>query len=158
MERQNSITNHVSSTPSTPDHDESSSALLVTSHTKPSPTPSRPSTPISGNDAEDLEELLSSLAIHEQSEERMFRTLTNIFRSVQQERLVELSNTGPENVWIALQRADVASQHGIQDLEALRRIRNVLDQLLWSNSRLLVSTAKALADGSRDGEFTSGKD
>ena len=88
----------------------------------------------------------------------MFRTLANIFRSVQQERLVELSNTGPENVWIALQRANVASQRGIQDLEALGRIRNVLDQLLWNNSRLLVPTAKALADGSRDGKFKSSQD
>ena len=88
----------------------------------------------------------------------MFRTLVNIFRSVQQERLVELSNTGPQNVWIALQRADVASQHGIQDLEALRRIRNVLDQLLWNNSRFLTATAKALADGSRDRKFKSSHD
>ena len=88
----------------------------------------------------------------------MFRTLANIFRTVQQERRVELSIAGQENVWITLQRADVASQRGIQDLEALRRLRNVLDQLLWNNSRLLVATAKALADGSRDGKFNLSQD
>ena len=83
----------------------------------------------------------------------MFRSLATVFRSVQQERLVDLSDVGANSVWACLQRADTASQRGIRDVEALRKIRTVLDEMLWNDSRLLVAAAKTLADGSRDGKI-----
>ena len=82
----------------------------------------------------------------------MFRSLAVIFRSAQeQEGSVNLTSSGAEFVWTSLQRAGTSSRQGLEEMSALRATRDILEQMLWNQSHLLVDAAKILADSSRDG-------
>ena len=105
----------------------------------------------SGSDVASIESSLALLTVEEDERERMFGVLETIFRNaLDHEKSIDLSYFGSENLWILLRRADVSSRQGYRDLDVLKTIRDVLNQMLCSGSRLLVSAAKTLADASRD--------
>ena len=123
----------------------SSSALTESS----SPSPIFPAYP--GSDLASVEDSLALLTVKEDEAERMFRVLETIFRNaLEHENSIDLSYFGSDNLWILLRRADVSSRQGYRDLNVLSIVRDVLDQMLGSGSRLLVTAAKTLADASRD--------
>ena len=81
----------------------------------------------------------------------MFGVLETIFRNaLDREKSIDLSYFGSDNLWISLRRANVSSRRGYRDLDVLHLVRDVLNQMLCSGSRLLVSATKTLADASRD--------
>jgi len=138
-----------------------SASLLQTSSSHTSTSPStRPSSPATATspalglqqDTPSIQIALESLRLSSSEQEGMFRSLATIFRNAQeQEGSVSLDSGGAEAVWTSLQRADASSRHGLQDTPALRVTRDILEQMLWNQSRLLVDAAKILADTSRDG-------
>ena len=154
MDEVSLISDHGSPKAETPGtHDPSST---ISSHS-PSPTSSDPSSSLSTSilpqDTEltSLEEVLARLTVKEDQPGRMFVALSNIFRAAQdRERSIDLSRFGSDGPWTLFQRADTSSQHGYRDLEALRAIKDITDQMHWRGSQLLVAVAKALADASRD--------
>lgn len=123
----------------------SSSALTESK----SPSPALPA--YSDSDIASVEDSLALLTVEEDEAERMFRVLETIFRNaLDHEKSIDLSYFGSDNLWILLRRADVSSRQGYRDLDVLTIIKDVLDQMLCSGSRLLVAAAKTLADASRD--------
>ena len=136
---------------------ESNDPSSTTSSHSPSPTSSDPSGSLSTSIlAQDtgltsLEEVLARLTVKEDQPGRMFVALSNIFRAAQdRERSIDLSRFGSDGPWTLFQRADTSSQQGNRDLEALRAIKDITDQMRWRRSQLLVAVAKTLADASRD--------
>ncbi|MCJ1392104.1 hypothetical protein MMC18_004971 [Xylographa bjoerkii] len=102
-------------------------------------------------DSTSIQVALECLSLKGSGQEGMFRSLAIIFRNAQeQEGSVNLSSGGAELVWTSLQRADASSRRGLQDTSALRATRDILEQMLWNQSHLLVDAAKVLADASRD--------
>ncbi|MCJ1401476.1 hypothetical protein MMC11_004690 [Xylographa trunciseda] len=102
-------------------------------------------------DSPSIQIALESLSLLSPAQEGMFRSLAVIFRNAQeQEGSISLSSGGAEIVWTSLQRADASSRRGLQDVSALRATRDILEQMLWSQSHLLGDAAKILADASRD--------
>ena len=148
----------------TPGAHDSSSTI---SFQEPSPRSSDSSSPLSASapvPTEDtrsalLEGALARLTIEEEDQQgRMFVALRNIFQTaLDRERIIDLSHYGPDGLWTLLQRADASSQLGYRDLEALRAITDVVDQMRWRGSQLLVAAAKTLADASRDGKSRSAR-
>ncbi|MCJ1281236.1 hypothetical protein MMC26_000554 [Xylographa opegraphella] len=142
-----------------PSPDMHSAAPLQTSSPHPSTSPpTHPSslgTPIASTpepepDSQSLQSAFDSLSLAGPGEGGMFRSLAVIFRSAQeQEGSVNLTSGGADFVWAALQRADTSRQR-LQDTSALRAAKDVLEQMLWNQSHLLVEAAKILADSSRD--------
>ena len=130
----------------------SSSRPSISPPTHPSsPRTTRPSTPEPQPHPSSIQAAFESLFISD-PEQEMFRSLAVIFRSAQeQEGSVNLTAGGAEFVWTSLQRADTSSRQGLQDTSALRATRDILEQMLWNQSHLLVDAAKVLADSSRDG-------
>lgn len=79
--------------------------------------------------------------------EQMFAALEAVFQHAAQTQHVELGPRWQER----LRQADVDSRRGTRDVEILRWIRTVLDQLRHLDSADLVHSMNILADGSRDG-------
>ncbi|KAL8980636.1 MAG: hypothetical protein Q9177_005821 [Variospora cf. flavescens] len=78
--------------------------------------------------------------------EQMFAALEAVFQHAAQTQHVELGPRWQER----LRQADVDSRRGTRDVEILRWIRTVLDQLRHLDSADLVHSMNILADGSRD--------
>ncbi|MCJ1310773.1 hypothetical protein MMC25_004440 [Agyrium rufum] len=143
-----------------------------TSKEAPSPPPSHPSSPLSSADrastipkptSETVDEedpdiiaireaaLKLRISTSDDEDEQMFRSLEAIFRNAQeQERSIDPQYAGTDNLWAVLRNAENASQHGIQDVPALRTIAILLEQMVWSESRLMVVAARTLGDASRE--------
>lgn len=79
--------------------------------------------------------------------EQMFAALEAVFQHAAQTQHVELRPRWQER----LRQADEDSRRGTRDVEILRWIRTVLDQLRHLDSVDLVHSMNILADGSRDG-------
>ena len=100
-----------------------------------------------------LEEALDALSLDDRKSDRMFRALATIFRASQlQESRITFDALQGEDVYTLLQQADVAENRGIQDAAPLISVKNVLDQLLWFHSQLLLPALTIVADASRDGK------
>ena len=144
-----------------PSSDMHPAAAFQTSSSQPSASlPTRPSgqrttsTPTSEpqSDPSSIQSIFEALSVSDPKQEGMFRSLAVIFRSAQeQEGSVNLTSSGAEFVWTSLQRADISSRQGLQDVSALRASKDILEQMIWNQSHLLVEAAKILADSSRDG-------
>lgn len=81
--------------------------------------------------------------------ERMFISLATTFRSATETDSIDLDD--PD--WLnRLQRADEDSRQGNRDIDILKWIRTVLDQLRSLDSEHLVEAAAVLANASRDGK------
>lgn len=80
--------------------------------------------------------------------ERMFILLQDVFQSAVETHNLDL---GLRDWRDDLRRADGNSRRGIRDVEFLKWIRNVLDQLHLEALESFTLAANILADGSRDG-------
>lgn len=80
--------------------------------------------------------------------ERMFASLERIFQHTFEIHRIDL---GAHDWHARLQRADENSRRGIRDIEVLKWIRTVLDQLRLLDPEDLAESANVLANGSRDG-------
>ena len=149
-----SISDHGSPKAGTPETHDSSFSTSSHEPSSPSLKPYSPrSAPAEGTPLPSLEEALARLNVEEDQQGQMFAALRNIFQTAQdRERSIDLSHVGSDGLWTILQQADVSSQHDYRDLEALRAIRDVVDQMQWRDSQLLAAVAKILADASRDGK------
>ncbi|KAL8637051.1 MAG: hypothetical protein Q9228_005635, partial [Teloschistes exilis] len=79
--------------------------------------------------------------------ERMFASLGVVFQHAYEEREIELGLAG----WNSrLLRADELSRQGDRDIEVLRWVHGILDQMLDSHSEDLIEAANILANGARD--------
>lgn len=97
-----------------------------------------------------LESTLEGLTINESSSSQMFASIGVIFQHAIAQEEVDL---GIANWQARLEQAELSSQRGIKDVDALRLIRTILDYLWSSGSEEdLVSAAKILADGCRECE------
>ena len=120
-----------------------------TSTRSSSPKVESPST--RDNSSPSIEKALARLTVKEDEQERMFKSLEIIFRNAQDhERSIDLGHYSTNDLWVLLERADESSRRGMRDREALRNVRDVMDQMLWKKSQLTVAAAKTLADASRD--------
>ena len=100
-----------------------------------------------------IEKALASLTVNDDEQERMFKSLEIIFRNAQdRERSLDLRQYRSGSLWALLERADESSQRGFRDIEALRDVRGLMDQMLWKDSQLTLAAARTLADASRDGK------
>ncbi|KAL8752566.1 MAG: hypothetical protein Q9184_005685 [Pyrenodesmia sp. 2 TL-2023] len=104
-------------------------------------------------DKDQLAHAFRELVVQEQEEEqlpmaeRMFTSLAATFQDAGDTHKINLSSPDWHN---RLRRADENSRQGIRDIEILRWIRTVLDQLRLLDSEHLVKAAKILANASRD--------
>ena len=81
----------------------------------------------------------------------MFSSLEAIFHQTDlQEAGV---NADLDQLHAIFERADQSDRHGYKDVEALGRVRVILDQMWWRGSASLSAAATVLADGSRDREY-----
>ncbi|MCJ1321845.1 hypothetical protein MMC15_007190 [Xylographa vitiligo] len=143
-----------------PSSDMHPAAPSQTSSSRPAaflpPCPSSPGTTVTSKsepqpDSSSIQSAIESLSLSDPEQEGMFRSLAVIFRSAQeQEGSVNLTSSGAEFVWTSLQRAGTSSRQGLEEMSALRATRDILEQMLWNQSHLLVDAAKILADSSRD--------
>ncbi|MCJ1385993.1 hypothetical protein MMC17_009118 [Xylographa soralifera] len=134
-----------------PSHTSSSHASTSLPIRPSSPRTTITPTTDSQLDVTSIQIALDSLSLSTPEQEGMFRSLAVIFRNAQeQEGSVNLGSGGAEFLWTSLQRADTSSRQGLQDASALRATRDILEQMLWNQSHLLVDAAKVLADASRD--------
>ncbi|KAL9121311.1 MAG: hypothetical protein Q9187_002134 [Circinaria calcarea] len=123
-----------------------------TSTDSQSPTSVLPSS--SGSDLAFIETSVALLTIEEDEGGRMFGVLETIFRNaLVREKSIDLSYFGSDNLWISLRRANSSSRRGYRDLDVLHLVRDVLNQMLCSGSRLLASATQTLADASRDSSW-----
>ncbi|KAL8972628.1 MAG: hypothetical protein Q9197_002701 [Variospora fuerteventurae] len=83
--------------------------------------------------------------------EQMFAALEAVFQHAVQTQHVELGPRWQER----LRQADEDSRRGTRDVEILRWIRTVLDQLRHLDSADLIHSMNILADGSRDASWRS---
>ena len=108
------------------------------------------------SDHSSLEEALHALSLDERITDRMFRALATIFHASQlQDARITFDPLQGEDVWTLLQQADVAESQGLRDVASLVSIKNVLDQMLWYHSQLLLPALTIMADASRDGKLMS---
>ncbi|MCJ1370786.1 hypothetical protein MMC20_001999 [Loxospora ochrophaea] len=114
----------------------------------PSPSPSRAADRLS------VEVALSSLKLTPDDPERMFRSLARIIETAEErEESIDFDRLDVDDLGEVLRNADLSERRGYKDVDALRIIRSVLDQM-WSNeSQLIVEVAKTLADASKDRKF-----
>ncbi|KAI4125694.1 MAG: hypothetical protein LQ338_004122 [Usnochroma carphineum] len=82
--------------------------------------------------------------------ERMFASLERIFQHTFEIHRIDL---GAHDWHARLQRADENSRRGIRDIEVLKWIRTVLDQLRLLDPEDLAESANVLANGSRDASW-----
>lgn len=83
--------------------------------------------------------------------ERMFPSLEEIFQHASEAHKTDL---GVQDWHNRLRQADENSRRGLRDVEILKWIRTVLDQLRVSDTEDLLDAANVLANGSRDGICT----
>ena len=103
--------------------------------------------------AASLDAALSSLTLSEPSADRMFRALATIFEASQHhDARIALDASVGEDIWTQLRHADSQEGRGIQDLQSLIAVKNVMDQMLLFQSQFLLPAAKLVADKSRDGK------
>lgn len=158
MEGSNSISMGASppmaehSLPLWPSYTPSSKASSIASSRSTSPKAALASEPRSDDLAveQHLNRLTLSDSITVEKNKSMFSALEAIFRQA------DLREAGI-HVDLGLlhaifERADQSDQSGYQDVEALRSVRGILDQMWWRGSEAMSTAATVLADGSRDRE------
>lgn len=145
---------------------------------QPSPAPSQdgisstnidratsPTTPSTEKDSDihqhQLARAFGELVVQEQKQEqeqeqlpmaeRMFTLLATVFQAARATHEINLGHPDWHN---RLRRADEITRQGNRDIEILKWIRAVLDQLRLLDSEHLVEAANILANASRDGMQT----
>lgn len=129
-----------SSSPSTASSDTSSQ--LPSRNTSPAPAP--PAVHCLGNSS--IADSLRVLQLSHEEQKRMFSSLEAVFQRAEEAE----GGVGVGELQAVFKHADESSRAGYKDVEALRNVRGILDQMWWSDSEFMASAAEVLADGSRD--------
>lgn len=132
-------------------HNSSSSSTTVSSDISsplssgkipPPPVPPAIRKPVTPS----VTDLFKGLKLSQKEQEEMFSSLEAIFHRAEE---VE-GGVGVGELRAVFEHADESSRAGYKDVDALRNVRGILDQMWWSESTFVVSAAEVLANGSRD--------
>jgi hypothetical protein len=132
---------------SVPPHSQPSQSLVPA----PSPTPAEPVNPAGLHlplAAPGLTRTHTSgqPQLSEEEQEVMFSTLEAIFQRAEEAE----GGVGVSELRAVSTDGEEGRTGGVRNVEALRDVRGILDQMWWSESKFMTRTAEVLADGSRD--------